>query len=383
MVFSPEAAKAVDLVFAEQLCLGPQYAGVRPSSLGEENGGGQQTVKIDADSILALEQGAEALQFRLTDPLPVVGAQVVEHEKKTCGQAGTDGGGEIGLLCGGIKVGPESAQNALSGKRCQTSGRSLLVELPSRIGGENDHGVAEIDIFIRKIIMQSAAVQNLQKQLNGVAVGFFHFIDQKQTAGMFIHKPGENARLCVLEAGGEADQVQVCLMVGIGAHVQLFVRQVQSRCSPLRHKSLSYSGRSRENKQRPGSLASLVGGGQNFRAEQALCQGVDSVVLTVDSAQELIPHGPDAGGQNGQKCNPLGFRRRLLLLLSGLLPSGLLCLQRSGGRRAVQQSLDHGRRVAQNSGQHVGSCYEISIFVMLGVPGGTSQHQTDLLLRIA
>ena len=294
MVLSPESAQAVDLIFTEKLRLGTQDTGIRPASLRKENGGGQKAVKIDTDPVLLLKHSAETLQFRLADPLPVIGAQVVEHEKKTGGQAGTDGGGEIGLLGGRIQVGHEGAQNALPGKRGQASGRRLLVELPSGVGGEDDHGVAEIDIFVRKIVVQTASVQNLQEKLNGVAVGFFDLVDQEQTAGMFLNKSGEHTRLGVLEAGGETDEVQMGLMVGIGAHIQLLVRQVQGRGGALGHEGLADAGRTREDKKRPGTLAACVGSGKDLRAEQALRQCVNSVVLAVHCAQELISHISDA-----------------------------------------------------------------------------------------
>ncbi|MNI41157.1 hypothetical protein D3C73_954020 [compost metagenome] len=76
--------------------------------------------------------------------------------------------------------------------------QTVLQLIAAEVGGHQDDSVAEID-FASFAITHEAAVEHLVKQVEHVAVGLFHFIQQHHAIGPLAHRFGEHAALAVTD----------------------------------------------------------------------------------------------------------------------------------------------------------------------------------------
>ena len=98
-------------------------------------------------------------------------------------------------------------------------GHSLDEELRTDVGGQDDHGVLEVDRAALGV-GQAAVVEQLEQHVEDVVVGLFDLVEEDDAIGLAAHRLGELAALLVADvAGGSADQPGNRVLLHVLRHV--------------------------------------------------------------------------------------------------------------------------------------------------------------------
>ena len=194
-VLAPEAADLEHLVFEEQLRLRAQCPRVDRAALTEQQRRGKQLVGGRLDAVLRFKEAAEAVKLPRTDPLKVMGREVVEQQRPAGGEAAGDGGGEKRFLCARVKLCLQRAQQRLARYAGGVLPRVALIERAPRVAGEDDDGVAEADILAQIAVREASRVQNLQKQLDRVEVCLFDLVKEQDAVRVLFDEARQQSLL--------------------------------------------------------------------------------------------------------------------------------------------------------------------------------------------
>ena len=183
---------------------------------------------------------------------------MIKEQGPACSHTAGDCGGEESLTCLGIFLGFQRIDEGLSRNTCRILLGVALVEGAACVGGEDNNGILEGDILVQITVSQSTGIQYLQKQMDGVQMGFFYLVEQQDAVGIFFHKSSEGSFLCAGIAFLKTHKPHIGLMIGKAGHVKALIRNLQRLRSLFRKESLAYTGRPGKYKDGAGTLAFFV-----------------------------------------------------------------------------------------------------------------------------
>jgi hypothetical protein len=143
--------------------------------------------------ILHLEELGLPLKFLFHDSRQIVSHQVVEHHGVASRQAGADSRREKGAASALVYIRFQSPHYHLGGSASGVF--AARIKRPPCIGGKDDEGVFERNVFVNIVVVQDPRIQKLQEQVYRVEVGFFDFVNLKKALGVFLDEARKRAGL--------------------------------------------------------------------------------------------------------------------------------------------------------------------------------------------
>jgi len=75
----------------------------------------------------------------------------------------------------------------------------VLVERTPDIGGEDDDGVAELDVLLGELVLQPATIKNLKEELDRSQMSFLDLVEKQQRIRVALDKLGKRPTLRTMD----------------------------------------------------------------------------------------------------------------------------------------------------------------------------------------
>ena len=136
-------------------------------------------------------------------------------------------------------------------------------DLAAQIGGQDDHGVAEVD-GAPVAVGQPPVVEHLQQQVEDVGMGLLDLVEEDHLIGAAAHRLGQRTGFLIADiAGRRADQAGDGVLLHVFRHVDTDHRRLvveQERGQGLGQLCLAHSGGAKKEK-RPGRAVRVLEAG--------------------------------------------------------------------------------------------------------------------------